>query len=205
MDDLKRKRLRRLTYLVAAGLFAGIVFFVLRGPYISNALKRIVQPELEAATGRKVLTQQIFINLFPLFAEAKDVKVFDEKGERLLTVKRAKAYLDLSGLLNKDIVIRGLVVREPEITTDRKQGEEIVENVRSYLATQRETALKVKIRVIEVQKGNARLDDAGNAMVSEVKGLDAEAILGMSPRIRASAKTIGIKKEGWPDIEGSWQ
>jgi hypothetical protein len=97
MDDIKRKRIRRLTYLLSAIFFAGVVFFVLRGPYISNALKRIIQPELEALTGRKVITQKIFINLFPLFAEAKDIKVFDDKGERILTVKRAKAYIDLSG------------------------------------------------------------------------------------------------------------
>jgi hypothetical protein len=202
MDDLKRKRIRRLTYLVAAVFFAGVVFFVLRGPYISNALKRIIQPELEAATGRKVITQKIFINLFPLFAEARDLKVFDEKGERLLAVRRAKAYIDLSGLFSRNIAIRRLVIREPQLTTDRKQAQEIVEHVKSYLAAPRETALKVKVLVIEVQKGNARLEDVDNKAVSEVAGLDAEVILGVSPRIRASAKKIGIKKEGWPDIGG---
>jgi hypothetical protein len=202
MDDIKRKRIRRLTYLLSAIFFAGVVFFVLRGPYISNALKRIIQPELEALTGRKVITQKIFINLFPLFAEAKDIKVFDDKGERILTVKRAKAYIDLSGFLNGNLVMRRLVISEPQFSTDRKQAEEIVAHVRSYLAAPRKTALKVKVLVIEVQKGNVRLADADNKAVSEVGGLNAEAILGVSPRIRASAKKIGVTKEGWPDIEG---
>ena len=202
MDDLKRKRIRRLAYLIAAAVFAGVVFFLLRGPYVSNALKRIIQPELEMAMGRKVIAQQIYLNLFPLFAEAKDIKVFEDNGGKILVVKRAKAYIDLSGLLNRKVVIRRLVVKEPEVTTDRKQAEEIIEHVKSYLAKVRDTALKVKILVVEVQKGSVRLNDMENKAVSEMQGLDGEAILGKNARVRASAKKIGIKKEGWPDIEG---
>ncbi len=202
MDGIKRKRIGRLIWPVAAALLIGAVFLVLRGPYISNALKRIVQPELEMATGKKVVTQQLYINLFPLFVGAKDLRVFDENGDRIITVKRAKAYIDLSGLPSGKIVLRRLVIREPEITADRGQVEEIIGNVKAYIALVRDTALKVKILAVEVQKGSTTVGDAEMKAVSEVTGLDGEAILGEEPRVKASVKAFSIRKEGWPEIKG---
>ena len=134
MDDSKRNRIRRSAFLVALALLIGVAAFALRGPYISNALKKLILPELELMSGRRVIAQRIYVNLFPLFVEAKNLKVFDDGGTRILVVPEVKAYVDLSGLSAKRITIRRLVLKEPGITTDRAQTEAIIGNVKAYLA-----------------------------------------------------------------------
>src|SRR5512139_940576 len=125
MDDFKRKNLKRFAFLIPIAVIIGVAAFILRGPQVSNALKRLILPEIEQLVGRKAVAQKIYINLFPLFVEAKGLKVFDEKGERILFVQRVKAYLDLTSIAGRQIKIRRLVLKEPEITTDRKQAMDI--------------------------------------------------------------------------------
>ena len=199
MVDIK---IKKSVYVISLVMLAGIAFFVLRGPHISNALKKIILPELEMATGRKVIAQKIYINLFPLFIEAKGIKVFGEKGERIFLIQRVKAYIGLSGLLKRQAIIRRLVIKEPEVTADRRQSEEMANNIKIYLARTRDTVFKVKIKAVEIQNGSAVFGDPENRMVSEIKGLSGEILLGETPRIAASAQKIVIKKEGWPEIGG---
>src|SRR5512135_933404 len=98
MDDPKRKRIRSLACLIPLVVIVCAAAIVLRGPHISNALKKLILPELELMVGRKVIAQQIYVNLFPLFVEAKGLKIFDDKGERIFLAQRVKAYLDLTGI-----------------------------------------------------------------------------------------------------------
>src|SRR4030042_4276532 len=95
------KKVRRILYLLILTFIISLVIFISRGPYISNGLKRIILPELEDALGQKVLVQKIYINIFPLFIEAKGLKVFDEDGNRIVFAKRVKGYVGLSKLLSR--------------------------------------------------------------------------------------------------------
>lgn len=203
MDDPKRKRIKSLAYLVPLAVIIGISAFILRGPHISNALKKLILPELEQIVGRKVIAQKIYINLFPLFVEAKGLKMFDDKGERIFLVQRAKAYIELTGILGREIKIRRLVLKEPEITTDRKQAAEIADNVKAYLEKVRDTAFKVKIKAVEVQKCGVHYRDEVYGAVSKIDGLNAEVIIGEWQRVNASLRKFDVKKEGWPDISGN--
>ncbi|MEW6109280.1 MAG: translocation/assembly module TamB domain-containing protein [Nitrospirota bacterium] len=195
------ERIKKLPCIIALALLIGIAIFFLRGPYISNALKKIILPELELASGKNIIAKKIYINIFPLFIEAKGLKVFDENGERIIYANRVKAYIDLSGLLNRNIKIRRLVIKEPEITADRKQIEEILKNVKTYLEKERETPIKVKVIAVEVQHGRTDLRDDAVKTASGIKEINGEIILSETPRIRASAREIKITKEGWPEIK----
>ncbi|MBM4129067.1 MAG: hypothetical protein FJ243_02980, partial [Nitrospira sp.] len=97
----KRKRLRRFIYLFSFIVLIGIFTFILRGPQVSDALKKLILPELEAAFGQNVIVQKIHVNIFPLFIEAKGIKVFDESGDRILSAKRVKGYVEFPGLFRK--------------------------------------------------------------------------------------------------------
>src|SRR5512139_3891741 len=109
------QRLKKRSAVIAAAIILIILAIVLRGPHVSNALKKLILPELEAATGKRVIASRIYINIFPLFVEAKDLKVFDEHGEKIVLTKRVKAYIELSGLISRTLIIRRLVIREPVI------------------------------------------------------------------------------------------
>ncbi len=200
MDDPKRKSVRKFAYFIPLAVLLCIAVFVLRGPYLSNALKKAILPELELISGEKVIAQKIYVNLFPLFVEAKGLKVFDDKGSRILVAPRVKAYVELSGIPARLIKIRRLVLKEPEVTTDRIQASQIIEHVKAYLAKERDTAFKVKIRAVEVQGGRGLYQDAAEGATSGVEGLQGEILIGETQRIRAAAKKISVSKKGWPDL-----
>jgi autotransporter translocation and assembly factor TamB len=201
MDDPKGNGIRKFAYLIPLAVLIGFAVFVLRGPYVSNALKKLILPELELISGKKVIAQKMYVNLFPLFIEAKGLKIFDEKGTRILVVQSAKAYVELSGLPSRQIKIRRLVVKEPEIITDRVQAEEIIEHVKEYLAKVRDTAFKVKIRAVEVRDGRGHYLDKKTE--SRADGFSGEMLLGETQRIQASVKKVSVRKEGWPEFSAS--
>ncbi|MBI5641826.1 MAG: translocation/assembly module TamB domain-containing protein [Nitrospirae bacterium] len=197
----RTKKLRRIVTLSVIALFVGISLFVLRGPHISNMLKKVILPELEMASGKKVIAQKIYVNLFPLFVEAKGLKIFDDDGERILLTQRVKAYLDLTGIFTRRIVIRRLVVREPIVTAGRSQVEEIVANVEKYAALIRPDAIKADIKAVEIQDGSGLLAEADQGTEAELKGVDGEIIIGDAQRLRISAKNLQVRKKGWPEIK----
>jgi hypothetical protein len=102
-------KLKNIILLSGIVLVMGIIFSVSRGPHVSNLLKRLILPELSLATGRQVMAQKIYINIFPLFIEAKELKV-SEGGSEILHIPRIKGYIGLSGLLRKEVVLKRLVI-----------------------------------------------------------------------------------------------
>jgi len=199
--QLKQKRLKKLLALLLLSIVFGLVVFVLRGQYISDALKNIILPELEDASGQRVTAQKIYINLFPLFIEAKGLQVLNQNNENILSVKKIKGYVELSGLLNRNLSIHKLVINEPQISTDRQQVDEVIKSVKAYLEKERKTAFKVKIKVIEITKGVVHLKDSDLKGSVGMKGLAGELILGENQRVKASVKELVLEKEGWPKIE----
>jgi autotransporter translocation and assembly factor TamB len=196
------KRIRKLPYFLAFLALIGILIFVLRGPHISNALKKIILPELEMASGENIIARKISVNIFPLFIETKDLKVFDEEGERIIIAKRAKAYIELSGLLKRNIVIRRLVIKEPIVTANREQINEIIENIKANVSRKKEGSLKVIVKAVEIKNGSAHFNDAKTESISDINDLNAELIIGKTKRIKASAEKIKVSKKGLSEITG---
>ena len=196
------QRLKKRSALIAGVIILGILAIVLRGPHVSNALKKLVLPELEAATGKKVVASKIYVNIFPLFVEAKDLKVFDERGEKLFLTKRVKAYLDLSGLISRTVTIRRLVIKEPIVRADEEQVRAMEKSIQEYLAKPRKDAIKVKVLAVEVQGGSGGFRFEGLKTQFSVTGLQAEVILGEVQRIMIDTNALQVAREGLPEIAG---
>ena len=187
-----------LVFFSAVVLFLVIIF--LRGPYISDILKSVILPELEDVSGQKLTTDKIFVNLFPLFVEAKGLKVLNADGTRMLSAGKVKGYVNPAGLLGREIVIRRLAVDGLNVTTSRQDIEKVIRHVKAYLEKEKKSALKAKINVIDVSKGNLALRDSVSKGSADIKGLSTELILGQKKRIRVASSEVRIKKEGWPNI-----
>ncbi|HAM52298.1 MAG TPA: hypothetical protein DCP92_16985 [Nitrospiraceae bacterium] len=205
MGTINRKR---IIFLSGILLIFGVLSFFLRGPYISNQLKRLILPELSMATGREVMAQKISINIFPLFIEAKGLKVF-EHGKEILHIPIIKGYPEVSGLLTKEVVLRRLVIKTPYISTDDRQVQDIIQKVRKYLAMERKSSLKVVLKAIALDDGAFALryqnmSFSGNGLSGEViftspqKSVSARTSI---PRISFSVKYLSSHIEGWPEIK----
>lgn len=195
------KGLRRIVLLVAAAAVVIGLFAALRGSHVSDALKGLILPELELMSGRKVTAQKIYINLFPLFAEARGLKVAEESGTPVLAADRVKAYIDISGLLNRTIVIRRLVVRQPAISLTREGAEDIARHVKAYLAAERRDAVKVKVRAVELDRAEGGFSLPEEEMLVSFTGLSGELLDGDVQRIMVTTDTVTLSKKGMPDIK----
>ncbi len=192
---------RKLLYVAAAALLCGIFLYASRGPNISNALKKIILPELENATGRKFIAQKIYINLLPLFVEIKGLKSFDDNGEKILDVQRVKGYIGLSGLIRKKLIVRRLVLKEPELRTDRKQLEEISANIKQYLAKETHMPIKLEVKSLSVTDGSLSYQDSGYKAV--MGGFDADVILNKTPKFIVSSRNVLFDMKGLREAKGS--
>ncbi len=197
------KKLKNYSLLIAFLLVTLVLGLVLRGPHISNTLKKIILPELELATGKRVIAHKISINILPLFVEARDLKVFDDEGNKILLAKRVKAYLDISGLFSRSLTIRRLVIKEPVLEASQEQVEALSKNVQDYLAKTRKDSLKVKVVVLDLQQANASLSSLKLKTALDIKGLSGEAILSETQRFRIEAKSVSVRREGLPELTAS--
>lgn len=200
-NSLRRKGKRRFLYIFIMITIIGLTILISRTPQISDALKDVITSELEDMTGKKVAIRNIYLNMFPLFIEAKDLRIYHEGDRSVLTTGRVKGYLGLSGLLDRRLSLKRIVIHEPVLSADKGQLEEIIKNVKSYLEKDTKAAIKVKVKVVEIIKGSVDLkDDDLNGMMA-MKGIEGEIIIGESNRLKASVKELGVEKKGWPKIK----
>ncbi|MBI5056569.1 MAG: translocation/assembly module TamB domain-containing protein [Nitrospirae bacterium] len=168
---MQGKFIKRLIIIFAA-IFAGVfLYFIFRGPYLSNSAKRIIIPVLENATQERIIIDNAVVNAFPFYIQAKGLKMFDRDGNRLLLVTRARAYIDLLGLLTGDIKIRKLTVKEPNLTVDEEELKRIMGSAKA--APGQEEKYKVSLKNIELSDGKFSFNNAKGLTVSG-KGLSFE-------------------------------
>ncbi len=202
--EKQQKRLVKFLYLLFFAIVLVSVILISRGPHISNTLKKLILPELEAASGQKVIAKKIYINLLPFFVEAKDLKIFDNEGNRIFLAKRVKGYLELSGLLKRHFSIRRLVIKEPMVTADTKIIDEIIRNIKTYIEKEeRKPPLKVKIKAVEVNKGSASLRDNDLKSFMNIQGLGCKLILDGDPRLDMFIKNFEFQREGLTKLMGN--
>lgn len=194
------RKVTRYSCLGAGAILLLIAAVVLRGPHVSNSLKKLILPELELATGQRVIAQKIYINLLPFFIEAKGVKIFDDDGEKVLNASRVKAYIEPAGLLRKELVIQRLVVKDPDITAGQEKVDEIAGSLRKYLSTESDIPLEVSVRAVEIRAGRAQYEDSRQDLFIQTEGLGAEAIIGRTQRIKISSPSVLVRKKGIPQV-----
>ncbi|MEJ2695780.1 MAG: translocation/assembly module TamB domain-containing protein [Candidatus Sulfobium sp.] len=195
--------MKKRVLLVSLALLAVIAAVFLRGGHVSSLMKGIMLPEIEAATGTKVTARRIYVNLFPLFVEADGLTMSGRDGKRILSIRGAKAYIDLSGFIARRADIRRLVIKDPEVVTDDAEVREIAGNIRNYAVSKKKGTLRVDVLSVEIQNGTADFRDRESDISAEAKGFNGEIILGKTRRVRASVGNAVVRKGGWPEIGGS--
>ena len=152
-------------------------------------------------TGKKIIAGKIYINIFPLFVEMKDVTIFDDEGKKLLAVERVKGYVSLTGLPEKQLIIRRLVIRNSDAHLSKSEIEEILENVKKYLAIERKDALKVALDSIVLDNANLNLRDGERNIT--VKRTKAEILITSRPTVNVLLPEISAVIPGTPEFTGS--
>lgn len=217
MRGLLLKRRWLFFRVIPAILIFALIFFLLRGPYLSNSIKRVLIPVLESATGERVMTDHAVINLIPFYIQVKSIRVLDKDGDKILWVTKTRAYIDLLALLHGEIRVRRLTLKEPNLTASKEDIQNIVKNLQAYLSSDGEKRFAFSINSIKITDGEFELRDAGRFRSLSGKGLVVNSIVrdalivdlalkegrfnidGLSEQSYKMAGRIKIKKDG--DIE----
>lgn len=159
MVKLKTRRSKIAFSFGMALLCIAVVFFLLRGPYLSNYIKRIIVPTIENITRERVIIGQAAINLFPFYVQAKSVKVFDEDGNQLLWITKTRAYIDISGLFSRKIRIRKFWFKEPRLKISRDELDRVIQNVNDFVSKGEDGGFSVSLHNVEMMDGELALED----------------------------------------------
>ncbi len=154
MLRIKSKKTQIITLLSLVIIFFCILFFLLRGPYLSNSIKRIIVPQLENITRERIIIDKAVINLFPFYVQAKGLNLFDKDGNRMLWITKSRAYIDLLGLLSDEIVIRKLVLNEPDLSADENDISRIIDSIKKSASIGEQGKFKVVLKNIKLTDGN---------------------------------------------------
>jgi translocation and assembly module TamB len=198
---IQNKLMRRLFKLAIVVFFVALVFFLLRGPYLSNSIKRVIIPVLEDATGEKIIIDKAVINLFPFYLQTKGFKIFDEEGNKLLRVTKMRAYIDVPSLFSKKIRIKRLTVKEPELTTDSKTLEKIGKSIEEYTKKEGGGHFSVSLKNIRMTDGEFTLTDAEKKLSAAGQGLYMEIIVKDAINIDLSLKNVTMKLPDLPELK----
>jgi translocation and assembly module TamB len=206
----KQMNKRALFFLLGLTLLTALFLF-LRGPYVSNLMKMAVLTEISEVTGRQFIAQRIYINLIPLYVEAKGVKAYDRQGERILSVKRIKAYPSFSGLFRKRLDLKRIVIIKPQVWGTKKE----IASIRKHIIrhTQKEgpldggekksSAFPLNVRNVIVQRAALSYEDKEKNYRASLTDAYADIFLGEKPEIRISAESVRPDMVRWPGIDVS--
>jgi hypothetical protein len=186
---------------------AAFLFF--RGPYVSDFLKVLLLPEVQAALGRHVVVDKIVLNVFPVYLEAQGIRIFDEEGGEAASGERIKVYPALSGLLERRIDIQRVVLMRPVIDCTLEEVESIASNVRMRVreGEEPEAAFELGIKSIAVREGAVSLTDEETGESFSAGVINADIALKEKPEIDFSAVDVTADVEDVPfvsfDLEAS--
>ncbi len=192
--------MRRLSMIFVIVFFIAFMFFLLRGPYLSNSIKRVIQPVLENAIGEKVIIDKAVINLFPFYIQTKGFEVFDKDGNRLLWVTKMRAYIDFFGLLSKEVRIRRLTIMEPNLTIDTEMLEKIIDSSKKYADAGDGKKFSVSLKSAKVTDGTFTLIEKEKQTVVSGSGLYAIVTVKNIIDVDLSVKDGNFKLPDLPEL-----
>lgn len=175
-EKINKKRKIIVRILIAAVLL-GVVHFLFRGPYLSNSIKRVIIPVLENVTGKRVIMDKAVINLFPFYLQGKSVKFIDEDGKRLLWITKSRIYIDLFGLLSKEVRIRRLTLTEPNLTINEDELAELIDHIKAVFAVSDPDQFKVSLKSLKLTDGKFNYMVKGGSNAFTGSGLYADMLI----------------------------
>ncbi len=205
MINIRTRKAKITTFLSLAVIAFGILFFLLRGPYLSNSIKRIIIPVFENITRERVIIDKAVINLFPFYLQAKGFKIFDKNGNRLLWITKTRAYIDLTGLLSKEIRIRKLTLKEPDLTAGEADLNRIMDNINKSASVGGEGGYRVSLKNIQLTDGNIKFTDSKGSLGISGSGLFLDMVSNnAASTIKLSLGDAILKLPGNSELAGGF-
>jgi len=189
---LKKKLLITLIILL---IFSTLFFKLNVSSLAINPLKK----EIKKMTGLEVSIGKVYLNLIPLYLEINALSFTSFENERnCFTLPKAKIYLSLSRIINKEIDIRRIVLFNFSFSSDEVFLNRLIENIKVYLKEPIEISFKIIINSIEIENLSVILNK--NNLILSVNNLHGRAILKNNPKFNFITN-LKISTPEYPKID----
>ena len=194
-----KSNFKKLAWMfVFLAVISGVTLF-LRGPQVSNYLKKLLFTQFESATGYRMTADKLYANLIPLYVGADNLRVFDENGETVFSAAKVKAYAALVPLLQKTVLIKRIALVRPSLwVTDSR-----VDHIES-LAKGKKPLGGFRLKVGSVVLEDAALNYSGRAggLSIACQGVNGEVFPAPRQEVRVfSARDIRLSGNGIPRLD----
>ncbi|MCK4910020.1 MAG: translocation/assembly module TamB domain-containing protein [Thermodesulfovibrionales bacterium] len=196
---ISRKKLVAGTIVLVVAL--GFALF-LRSPYVSNALKKAILKEMRLATGHQVMAAQMYVNVFPMFVGFSDLNAFDEKGEKVFSSERVKAYVSLTHVFSGTIAVDRIVLEGAGFWGNSDKLEKLRSHLSGKKGREADRFIKLDIRTVVFRGASASYFHVPGKTSVRVQGADLELVLKESPVASFAIKDVAVSIRDWPVLSG---
>ncbi len=167
--------------LTAAELYVQSDSFALR-------IRPLVVDRLKAVIGSDVEIGWVRANLIPMYIEARDMSLPDERGKTIAAVRKIKVYINPLQLILKKIRLSSIVILEPRLFVERtKDGTlnstPIIERIKTNIDRLRsggQSDFKIDLRTVTVIEGKISFDDSSTSTHVEASRIQMSASTNLS-------------------------
>ncbi|MCI0468976.1 MAG: AsmA-like C-terminal region-containing protein, partial [Nitrospirae bacterium] len=196
-------RKKRIAAVIVVLLLSSFCVYFLRGQYVSERLKLLLLSEIAMATGKSAEAERIYINPFPFYIGMKNMTLKDENGRRLLSISKAKGYIDIPRLLLKKAAVTRLLIKAPAIESNREDAEEIIKTISEYISTARSKKIDVDVESIAITNGSLSFFDKDSRITAE--NISANIALYHLPAIKLSSPKVRFAEGATERFQGRFE
>lgn len=117
---------------------------------ITFLLKESFVKEFKKVISADVSIGKIYIHFLPLYFEVNNIYLSCSEKEKLI-IKKAKIYIELSKILNKELEIKRVTVLNGNFGFNYKNLKKIIENINNLLAESTKTPLKISFKSLVIE------------------------------------------------------
>ncbi len=191
------KKTIAVTLLLIIFLFT---FILMRSSFVSENLKAIILPEIEYVINKKVSADKIYLNIFPLFVGINELKAFDDDNKEIFHTKKVRGYIGFFELFNKKIMVKRLSIKEPVISMQKKQLEDIISSIPKLNTTDKKKPITLIIKSVHIDNANIAIWD--NNYTLSMSGFNSYILTLGRPEIKISGDKISFSKKDVLNLDG---
>ncbi|WP_353684784.1 translocation/assembly module TamB domain-containing protein [Thermodesulfovibrio sp. 3907-1M] len=164
---------------------------------ISSIILKPALNELQEMLGMEVSIDKAYLHLIPLYIEFKNIVISNPEKNTLMFTK-AKLYVGLTRILNKEIEIRRVALYSGNLSLTRETLNKCIESVSVYLKKPTKFPLKLKFNSFEIEKFNGSVYDKDLKL--NLKELYGRVVLRAEPKISIFSN-VKLSLPKYPNID----
>ncbi|HSQ78577.1 MAG TPA: AsmA family protein, partial [Nitrospirota bacterium] len=199
--------------IIAFVLLAAAEFYV-QSDSFALRIRPLVVARLKAVLGSEVEIGWVRANFIPMYLEARDISLLDERGRQVAAIRKIKVYISPLPLILKKISLSSVSILEPHIFAERtKDGAfnltPIVDRIKKNIGRVQAggaSDFRIVLRTVTINQGKISFNDGMTSTHVDVSQLQVNTSVGLtgnSMKVALKNSEIHVTAPAYPELSGS--